>query len=249
MIVRHDRADAAYRRPAAAHPAVGCLEAPGRAKGIGSLIHPRWVLTAAHSAIGIPPGHEVRFGETQIRVRRTVLHPSWDRRPARPSRSSLAGFADLALLELDAPAAGIESLGLYAGSDEAGAVVTLVGNGGTGTGLTGARNWDGVWRAATNRVEEVLHEDWLLLRFDEPERATPLEGVNGIGDSGCPALLRHGGRWLVAGTASWEDASEARLRGGYGAWKYFVRVAAHLPWIQEELRGNGDSLQAKHHPW
>ena len=235
MILRHDHDDADYRLPIGAHPAVGCLEGPGRAKGTGSLIHPRWVLTAAHAAALLPDGHEIRFSNALRPVRRVVLHPSWSRRPERPSRSTLAGFTDLALLELDTPVEGIEPLGLYTGSEEAGAIVTLVGNGGTGSGLTGAESWDGVWRAADNRIEEVLHDTWLLLRFDEPERGVGLEGINGIGDSGCPALLQEDDRWLVAGVASWEDSSEAAVRGGYGAWKFYARMSRSLPWVRQTV--------------
>ena len=242
MIIRNDRDDADYHLPVGAHPAVICLEGAGHAKGIGSLIHPRWILTAAHAAAALQDGHEISLGNKPRHVYRVVLHPSWSERPKRPSRTALADFADLALLELDRPIEEVEPLGLHTDAGEAGNVVTLVGNGGTGTGMTGAHCWDGIWRAATNRIEEVMNGSWLTLRFDEPRCGTSLEGIPGVGDSGSPALLRRGGRWLVVGVTSWEDASEARVRGGYGAWKFLVRTAAHVPWIRETLRASGDAL-------
>lgn len=153
-----------------------------------SLIDPCWCLTAAHSAVKLEPGHEVRFGSVVRCISRVVLHPSWYSPPQRLSRAAIVSLAHLALLKLGKPVVGIEPLRVYQGLGEVGSVAMLLGNGTTGTGLTGGHSRDGVWRAA---------------------------------------------KFFLAGVASWEDSNDAKMRGGYCAWKFFVRLAAYRSWIEE----------------
>jgi hypothetical protein len=233
VIIRHDRDDAAYRQLARELPAVCCLNAPQEAKGVGTLIGPRHVLTAAHSAYKLPRAHRILVADEPRRVARVIVHPSWETRPAQLEADAMRDLADLAVLELVEPVVGVAPLGLYEGNDEIGEVATLVGRGQFGNGETGQQVADLTWRAATNRVEAKVHDQWLLFRFDEPACATDLEGVGGIGDSGSPALLHSGGSYRVAGVASWEDTTQAPGRGRYGTRKYYSRVASSIPWILE----------------
>lgn len=62
---------------------------------------------------------------------------------------------------------------------EPGQVVTLVGNGMSGTGLTGGVYSDGEWRRATNSMENLHGGCWFSVRFDAPGLGTDLEGVPG----------------------------------------------------------------------
>lgn len=233
MIIRHDRDDAAYRQLAREFPAVCCLNAPQDAKGVGTLIGPRHVLTAAHSAYKLPPAHHILVAGEPRRVARVIVHPSWETRPAQVGADAIRDISDLAVLELAEPVADVAPLGLYEGDDEIGGVATFVGRGRFGNGEAGPQVADLTWRAATNRVEAKVHDQWLLFRFDEPACATDLEGVGGTGDSGGPALLYRGGSYRVAGVASWEDTTQAPGRGQYGTRKYYSRVASSIPWILE----------------
>lgn len=235
MIIRHDVDDRAYRELGRAYPAVCCLNAPQPAKGAGVLIDSRFVLTAAHGAAKLQAGYEILVAGLPFPIRRIVLHPSWQHRRAKVGASDTAILVDLALVELERPVDSIQPLPLYLGRAEEGIVVTLIGKGAFGTGLTGPEMQDGLWRGATNRVDKVLHNAWLVLRFDEPGRATDLEGVEGPGDSGGPALIDEGGRVQVAGIASWEDRSGAAGRGQYGVQKHYVRVSAFGQWIEEAI--------------
>lgn len=232
MIIRHDRNDHDYRELAREHKAVCCLNAPRTAKGVGVLIHPFFVLTAAHGVHRLPEGHQILLAAVPRTIRALHVHPSWEHKPARPSLSDGTNFADIAILQLARPVEDVAPLPLYERADEQGKIVTLVGNGAFGTGLSEEKLHDYEWRAATNRVETVKGDAWLILRFDEPEQATNFEGVGGAGDSGSPALIQLDNQWHVAGVASWEDSSEATGRGMYGVKKHYFRTSAALAWIQ-----------------
>lgn len=88
----------------------------------------------------------------------------------------------------------------YAGSDEIGKEIVIVGKGDTGTGLSGPLSADGILRAATNRVDDIF-DGQIVFDFDAPdsEDVTDLEGVSGPGDSGGPAFLEANGTRYVVG--------------------------------------------------
>ena len=237
MIIRHDKPDQDYLERALQFPQVCCLDAPRLNKGTATLIHPAWLLTAAHCANHVQIGDEVRLGEQRRKVEEVAVHPSWQTRSV-PARESLRDLADLALLKLDAAVYDLEPLPLYESHNEKGSRLTLIGKGMSGTGLTGAVHDDGLFRAATNVVEEVLYEQWLVFCFDEPPHASEFEGVGGQGDSGGPALIAGDTKsdvWSVAGVASWED-SRNRPKSTYGVLKYYVRTAHYVDWINSVIK-------------
>lgn len=72
IVIRHDRADSLYRSLGERFPMVGRI---GR-RGDGTLIAPRWVLTAAHVALGADrAGVTVRFGGRAYHIAQVVIHP------------------------------------------------------------------------------------------------------------------------------------------------------------------------------
>ena len=157
-----------------------------------------------------------------------MLHPGWHR------EADLQ--VDIAMVRLAQPVDGCAPVRLYTGTDEAGLVVTFVGRGAKGTGLTGVEGggWDGQLRAATNRVERA-DGPLLQFRFDAPGDAgvTAMEGISGEADSGGPAYVEQEG---TIGVSSHQDARPAgRKRGAYGVLEYYSRVSYFADWIRAVL--------------
>jgi hypothetical protein len=220
IIVRHDVDDAEFLQPEGAYPAV--FDVFEKRGGVATLITPSWAITAGHVGQDIKPGHERTIAGQLYLVQQVVLHPKW----ATANR-------EMALFQLDRPVQNVDPITLYETSDEQGKLVTLVGRGDSGTGLTGPITKDHKLRAATNRVERV-EGDMLVFRFDAPddENTTPLEGISGPGDSGGPALIESSGVSKLAGLSV---ASSGRPRGTYGNLEFYSRVSLDIDWIQETI--------------
>lgn len=233
VIIRHDRADALYLSLGKRFSAVCHMNLPD---GEGTLIAPRWVLTAAHVAVDVPPGHRVSIAGRNYAVEAVFINPDW-----RSSRH------DIALVKLRERVRRVRPLALYRGSDETGRIVTILGSGFSGTGLTGPRKNDGRLRGARNRIDEV-NKAWIMFRFDPPETALDLEGISAPGDSGGPALLEESGRFYVAGISSIQSFHRPGMREGrYGVLEYYSRVSAYSAWIDRILRENSTFRESR--PW
>jgi hypothetical protein len=220
IIVRHDVDDADFLQPEDAYSAV--FDVFEKRGGVATLIAPNWAITTGHVGQDIKPGHETMIAGQSYSVQQVVLHPKW----ATENR-------EMALIQLDRPVQYVEPIPLYDTSDEQGKIVTLVGRGDSGTGLTGPITADHRLRAATNRVERV-EGDMLVFRFDAPddENTTPLEGISGPGDSGGPALIESSGVSKLTGLSV---ASSGRPPGTYGNLEFYSRVSLDIDWIQETI--------------
>jgi Trypsin len=228
IVRRHDRDDALYRELAKGHDAVVDLNLPG---GAGTLIAPRWVLTAAHAAALMKKeAHQVKIAGRAYAVARTVSHPGGE-----------VGKDDLALLELAEAVTGATPVPVYEGRAEAkGDVVTFAGQGFSGDGVTGPNVRDGVRRGAMNRIESV-REKWLTFLFDAPPAGEELEGISGPGDSGGPALMTVDGKVFVVGVSSAQDSrATAGKEGVYGVTEYYVRVSSYGEWIRGTMGGGAE---------
>lgn len=225
IIRRHDQPDSLYLELGSRYRAVAHMNLPtpqGAADGEAVLIAPRWVLTAAHVATEVEPGHRITVAAIEYSLDSVVLHPDWDDGPH-----------DLALLRLAAPVLGTTPAALYRDSLERDRVVVLVGYGDYGTGLTGPQANDRRVRGATNRIDEAT-DLWLKFAFDRPDhpRTTMLEGVSGPGDSGGPAFLDGVERETVVGISSGQSTRAAGGPGRYGVVEYYVRVSRYIGWIE-----------------
>lgn len=219
IIRRHDQPDSLYRELGRSVSSLAHLNLPD---GEGTLIAPRWILTAAHVGVEVKPGHAVTVEGTDLPVDSVILHPDW-----------VDGPHDLALLRLATPVCGTRHARLYRGSAEPGRVVLLAGRGDRGTGLTGPRENDGQVRGATNRIDEAS-DRWLKFAFDPPghDRTTPLEGVSGPGDSGGPAYFHGVEGEILVGVSSGQSTRAAGGPGRYGVIEYYVRVSRYVVWIE-----------------
>lgn len=231
IIIRHDRDDDRYRQLAERYPAVGWV---GDHLADGTLIHPRYVLTAAHVAEFLQRSAEktVTIAGQTLAVDAVFLHPEW----------TPMGVHDIALLRLAEPFTQIEPLALYDSDEELGQVATLVGHGETGRGNDPKRHEDHAKRGATNAIARVTR-DSLVFEFETPPAGTDLEGTPGSGDSGGPALLLVDGRPTIAGVSSMGEPGHDGP-GSYGATDTFVRVSTHRPWIDAVLGGRVEPADA-----
>lgn len=204
------------------HDALVDLNLPG---GAGTLISPTWVITAAHAAQLMKAPHHVKVARKSYEVARTVIFPGGG-----------VGKNDIALLELAAPVDGIAPIPIYSGRDEGSGdkIVTFVGQGFSGDGVTGPTVRDGLRRAATNRIETVK-ENWLTFIFDAPPGGTDLEGISGPGDSGGPALMTIGKTTFLVGISSGQDSRATGKEGVYGVTEYYVRVSSYAEWIRNTM--------------
>ncbi|HMQ08738.1 MAG TPA: trypsin-like serine protease [Saprospiraceae bacterium] len=199
----------------------------GEKGGDGVLIHPDWVLTAAHVADGLFQKKEgelsVYFGDKSIKVNAIFLHPDFFGSDDK----------DIALLQLDRSVTEFEPIPLYSLRDENGKEIVVVGH---GDKLTTEGVWlkGGVKRGFTNRIDEVNH-DYIIFNYDSPaDNPTKLEWTCGPGDSGGPALILENGNYHVVGISS-KGMPGKQGKCTYGAKEFFVRVSSHLNWVNNVM--------------
>lgn len=188
----------------------------------GTLIKPRWVVTAAHATFCVNPGSYISLNNGLHKVERIFVHQNY-----KPGESH-----DIALIKLVNPVKKIEPATIYEGSDELGKSTWFIGVGGTGNGITGQTidNYEnaGVLRKAENKI--VLANGPLIkFQFDRGSSALPLEGVSGGGDSGGPAYIKTNNTNYLLGISS-------RVEGGsigkYGVTEVYSRVSFFNSWIE-----------------
>jgi len=225
IVRRDDRPDSAYRALAARpHPA--CVIAN---LANGTLIAPRWVLTAAHVADQASPyAMHVRIGDVTVPYDSVRFHPG-----AFLDRDS---WVDLALLHLARPVEAVTPAPPYPDSDEAGRTVLFLGTGAPGEGRTGPGEQDHRWRGAVNRIIEATPRV-VRFRFDAPPEGEELEGISGPGDSGGPALIERDGRLWIAGVSSTNHSPEQQEKCTYGTIETYARVSTQRAWIDSIAAG------------
>jgi hypothetical protein len=251
--IRHDVADSRYlnRAERAQFDAVGDISFVNRRgqtySGSGTLIAPNVVLTAAHITI---PARQLSFSINGATVsgRQWVSHPGWN--------GNLDLGNDIGIVFLDRPVRNATPAVLNRNRNELGQRASIVGFGGTGTGLMGEQRYDGLARMHRNTVDFIENGKILVTDFDAPGSprystlgsSTPLdlEGLVGSGDSG-GGLFMNFGSWVLAGVTSYGQQglqSNPFQWSDYGDLAGFTRVSSHLNWIDSVLRGTRSTAGA-----
>lgn len=245
IVIRPDVPDSRYLVAESAFPALA--ELPG--EGQGTLIAPRWVVTAAHATRGymlmrvwvhgkwrsvshvyLYPGFEKEYDN----IKRAAEHPTLKNWPA--VEAAFESMHDIALVELVKPVEGVKPVALYLASNEQGKVVQIFGKGATGNGKVGQypdSPHRGKLRRAYNRVTNA-HDQWLNYRFECGRKALPLEGVLGDGDSGGPVLIQASGEWKLAGLADWKHWPKGHVKfeaGVCGQVFSNSRISYYAKWV------------------
>jgi hypothetical protein len=214
-----------------------------------------WVLTAAHVVAGAPLSSiSFQIGASTYTAQSVFIHPSYPGGGFFPT-------ADIALIELNAPVAGVTPAQIYTGTNEIGKQGHSVGYGLTGTGITGyISNTYGTKRAMRNVIDLIILPNGtidpngtiLLSDFDSPggtnnslgsgSSPTPLdlEGMGAPGDSGGPVFILEGGVWYIAGVHSFigdpgPPAGNGQADARYGDILGSTRVSSYAGWINSTV--------------
>lgn len=250
IVIRPGVPDARYLVPEDAFPAL--VDLPG--EGEGTLIAPRWVVTAAHATQG-PMFMEVRIHGKLRKVEHIYQYPDFRKEYASFTESAkyptvenwptlktkLSSMHDIALIELVQPVQDVDPVPLYRKSDEQGKVAEIIGRGATGNGEVGEypqSQHRGKLRRAYNRIDRAEGQ-WVNYRFDCGPDALPLEGVLGDGDSGGPVLIKSAGRWRLAGVSDWKhwpDGHDKFAAGVCGQEFSNSRISYYAAWIDKIIQ-------------
>lgn len=229
ILTRADRDDEEYVELATRYPAAVSLGPEG---GVGVLVGPRWILTAAHRANALRAKMKLALAGASVEIQEVFVHPDW-KGGAGP---------DIALVFLRTAVPGVDAVPPYRLKDEVGQTARVVGTGGAGRIGAPAGKADGRARAAINTVDRAT-EATLGMRLKGPEDASDLQGALAAGDTGAPAFFEVGGRFFVAGIASrTEDTNRDGIAGSVGDWEIYTRVSAYAAWIDAVA---GDAMAAE----
>ncbi|WP_100916034.1 S1 family peptidase [Pseudoalteromonas spongiae] len=212
-------------------------------EGHGVLINPQWILTVAHTIFYDYSGKKIKVGSKNIEIEKVYIHPSYIeadktlfKGDAAPLMNFLMSRSDIALVKLSTPVKDLKPIEIYSNSDELGKEITVYGRGATGNGKTGENSETKPLRELNyfKNIVEATDDKWLSFKFDEAQKALPLEGIHGSGDSGGPSVIFDNGIPYLVGLSSWQiwQGDLALFKGGlYGTTAYQVRVSNYRDWI------------------
>lgn len=234
IVTRHDVSDEKYFADSSDFPPLATLYEIGVH---GTLIHPEWVLTAAHAVFCMNPGQKIKIGNEIVTISNRFSHPEYQ----------LGGENDIALLKLESSIESAKTAEIYRNNDEVDKVTWFIGVGGTGTGLEGEtinyKENNGKLRKAQNKVVNTTDTD-IVFKFEKGRKGEALEGVSGNGDSGGPAYIEDEGVYKLLGVSSRADSWFYDI-GEYGVTELYTRVSSYKNWIDQVIDANSDITRGK----
>lgn len=261
MLIRHDIAPENYLANEAEYPAVFPLSDDGKMKeGVATLVHKKWAVTAAHCAVDLYKADFENY-PFLVRIGGKENIVDWVTAPEQVGSVTvirdLSGKLkkvkvkvrdesyDIALLRLKDEVKHVSPISLYQNEDEVGKTVLLLGWGDFGTGDRGLPKFqvvnDGKFRLAENKITGAKG-NYLTFQFDgsTSQDVLPLEGVNGPGDSGSPALVHtENGIQLIGVSSRGRYRSIVRTivdrQGRYGWQEYYIRASKMCNWINQVI--------------
>ncbi|MCO7197537.1 trypsin-like serine protease [Pseudoalteromonas sp. OANN1] len=242
IVTRHDVSNTQYLVDQAPE---FLIDMPG--EGHGVLINPNWIVTVAHLIFSDYRGKEILIHGKPFIIEEVIIHEN-ARKPdsklfkgdAKPLMEFNKSTSDIALIKLAEKVTQVDPIELYRGTEELGSTVTAFGRGSTGDGKNGSiyeTKREKVLRKMENRIDNV-EGNWISMTLDDGDKALPLEGIDGSGDSGGPLIMMVDGKPELAGLFSW-DYVEGDLQqfkhGLYGGKSYQVRISRYVEWIEEVM--------------
>ncbi len=261
MVVRHDVDPDLYLANESEYPAVFPVRINGKRKEcVATLIGPKWAITAGHCTVLVDLSnkepYQVLINKKHYDVKSVHIHPEFGEvKGVRDENGKLIDIImnpknmsyDVALIELGKAVDDVKPIDLYTKKDEINKEILMLGwgdyaNGKNGTVRDEAIN-DGQFRKAYNLIEGI-DDNYLTFSFDYPNSANThkLEGVNGPGDSGGPALIEKDNKTYIAGVSSRgyylnEDADYV-AEGKYGWVENYVRICTTISWLRKVMNQN-----------
>ncbi len=267
MIIRHDVNPDLYLANESEYPAVFPVWIKDKRKEcVATLIDPKWAITAGHCTALInlksKRPHKVLINKQYYMIKSVHIHPEFGEvSGVRDENGQLVDIIlepknmsyDVALLELNQAVDDVQPIELYTMKDEVSQEILMLGWGDYANGKIGTIRKelinDGQFRKAYNVIDGI-DDNYLTFNFDHPKSAMvhELEGVNGPGDSGGPALIMKDKNLFIAGVSSRgyysNEDDNYTAEGQYGWIENYVRVSTIINWIENTFTKSTDDVSS-----